>query len=183
MSHSSCFVVDAKENNHRVANSIASNAQTEAKVGPKTGLTTTKEKMNKSMNRKPNKPLVSNPKVCAPTSNGEVHESGTEVAKPKRTFVKRGIKQSKNEIQSTKFSGNSSDKGPFYISLNSHDMEVCKRTAFQLHSIRQSMIVDLQLVGKINMLAYNADQVLCDQQCKRFLFYEELKKIELAQER
>lgn len=72
------------------------------------------------------------------------------------------------------------DSHPFQFSLDQTDMDICRNTANQMNEIRHSIIIDMELASHLNLLAFSSEQILFNQQRNAFMFYEQMKQIEIT---
>ena len=75
---------------------------------------------------------------------------------------------------------NNKGNGELKIIIDNQDMEICKKTAIELHQIREAVSYDLSLQQHLTMMAYASNHFMLEQQQKAFYVQERLRQQQIA---
>ena len=130
----------------------------------------------KYKNSKKNRAPMVNANVCPKDSSIESTSTNNFPLKQVLKYVKPVPHHQQHQHQRPLASSISK----FRIALNNDDLDICKRTAMQLHKIRESIVVDVALVNHLSMLAFTREQFQYEQQRKAYLLQEEYRQLEIT---
>ena len=97
------------------------------------------------------------------TKHKHINLSGAQV---KKAFDQR----IHNQVNSSRFA----------IAITNQDLDICRKTAMQLHEIRESIVVDQALINHLNIVAFTREQFQFEQQHKASIFQAEHKRLEVT---
>ena len=101
-------------------------------------------------------------------------------ARDDRQNGKKGVaKATKNNAVIKKPNTAAKQSSVFKLTLTNRDMDICRRTAIELNNIRESIVIDHVLANHLNILAYNAEQHLFEQQHNAYFHQQRAKQREI----